>query len=101
MQAILDTVTYEDDCVAALHDSIETNIWQAEAYARHGEPGIARECLRSAWNEFMRFADVLRAYESSNHLRDRLMDALVRSGDASLAGIALCGGVEIWDMAAA
>jgi hypothetical protein len=101
MNEVLEYDAFDSECVSALHDSIETNLWQAEAYARHGEHGVARECLRTAWNEYMRFADVLQAYTGGKSLRDRLVEALVRSGDASLAGMALCDQTALWELAAA
>ena len=34
MEVMLDSPLFcEDDCVGILHESIETNLWQAEAYA--------------------------------------------------------------------
>lgn len=37
-------------------ESIETNIWLAEAYDNIDANGLARECARSAWEEIVLFA---------------------------------------------
>ncbi len=94
--------TREDDCVSTLHDSIETNLWLAEGYAWKGDHDLACECLRSAWHEYVRFGEILRAYTGGDSLRDRLVAALVRSGDEALAGLALNpdGQPPIWAAAA-
>src|SRR5690348_9086447 len=58
----------EDVTVGSVYESIETNLWLAEAYFRNGHEGLAIECLREAWMEYVRFRDVLMAYSSSGEL---------------------------------
>jgi hypothetical protein len=56
---------YEDTTVGDVHESIETNMWLAEAYFVQGAEGLARECLRAAWHEYLRFNDILAVYNRS------------------------------------
>src|SRR5437016_991647 len=69
------TVTM-DDTVEVVCESIETNLWLSEAYFQRGIEELAAECARSAWQEYQRFAEVLRAYLGGDALRDRLMAAM-------------------------
>ena len=74
----------EEGTVGVVCESIETNLWLAEGYFHRGMEGLAIECLRSAWMEYVRFSEVLRVY-SGDDLGRRLIRALVdRAGDAAL-----------------
>ncbi|MCC6728552.1 MAG: hypothetical protein IT208_04360 [Chthonomonadales bacterium] len=76
--------TENDMTIGMLHESIETNLWLADAYFLRGAAGLAVECLRDAWLEYVRFREVLRVYEGSDALGERLRVALVsRAGDAA------------------
>jgi hypothetical protein len=75
--------TLEDTTVGCVCESIETNLWQAEAYFSRGERGIAVECLREAWMEYVRFSEILKVYDGEA-LGRQLVQALVeRAGDAA------------------
>jgi hypothetical protein len=75
----------EDTTVGSVYESIETNLWMAEAYFRRGSRGLGVECLRGAWMEYVRFRDILRVY-AGDELGERLVKALVnRAGDAAAA----------------
>jgi hypothetical protein len=67
---------YEDTTVADIHESIETNMWLAEAYFAKGADGLAREGLRAAWNEHIRFREILAVY-SGLALGDKLREMMV------------------------
>jgi hypothetical protein len=74
----------EDKTVGSVYESIETNMWLADAYFRKGSEGLGIECLRAAWWEYVRFRDILHVY-SGDELGRRLVNALVgRAGDAAL-----------------
>jgi hypothetical protein len=74
----------EDMTVGSVYESIETNMWLAEAYFKKGSEGLGIECLRAAWWEYVRFRDVLHVY-SGDELGKRLVETLVdRAGDAAL-----------------
>lgn len=77
---------YTEDSVGAVYDTIESGMWQAERLARRGARTLAAECLRTAWHQYLRFADVLHAYEGGHALRDRLLNALMAIGDGGLLG---------------
>jgi hypothetical protein len=75
----------DDTTVGSVYESIETNLWLAEAYFARGSEGIGVECLRGAWMEYVRFRDILWVY-SGEELGERLVRALVtRAGDAAAA----------------
>lgn len=57
---------YEDTTVGNVHESIETNMWLADAYFLRGAEGLGRECLRAAWQEYVRFNDILGVYAGSD-----------------------------------
>jgi hypothetical protein len=78
----------EDMTVGILYDSIETNLWLADAYFLRGAKGLAIECLRSAWLEYVRFRDVLRVY-AGDDLGDRLLRTLVSKAGDEAAALAL------------
>ncbi len=85
-----DRIEFEDmaeTTVGAVCESIETNLWLARGYERRGLAGLAADCLRSAWHEYVRFSDVLRVYTGSDALRDRLVADMVRHGAPALAGL--------------
>ena len=65
-----------DDTVEVVCESIETNLWLSEAYFQRGIEELAAECARSAWLEYLRFAEVLRAYLGGDALGARLISAL-------------------------
>jgi hypothetical protein len=67
---------YEDTTVADVHESIETNMWLAEAYFAQGAEGLGRECLRAAWNEHVRFSEIIHVY-SGAALGDKLREMMV------------------------
>lgn len=74
--------------VGAVCESIETRMWLADAYFLRGAEGLAVECLREAWLEYVRFRDILNVYTQGEALGSRLVRALSRAGD-SLASLAL------------
>ena len=76
-----------ESTVGAVCESIETNLWLAQGYARRDLAGLASDCLRSAWHEYIRFGDVLTAYTGSQTLRDRLVAAMALHGNGTLAGL--------------
>lgn len=41
-------------------ESIETNLWLAAGYEAQSAPGLARECVQSAYADFLRFDDDIR-----------------------------------------
>ena len=71
---------YEDTTVGDVHESIETNMWLADAYFAQGAEGLARECLRAAWLEYLRFNEILAAYTCSQ-LGTRLRKLMVERCD--------------------
>jgi hypothetical protein len=78
----------EDTTVGSIYESIETNLWQADGYFAQGASGLAVECLRSAWSEYVRFRDILAVYDSTvvADLGQRLIRALIdRAGDSAAA----------------
>ncbi len=66
----------EETSVGSILDSIETNLWLSEAYFLRGAEALAVECLRSGWEEYLRFAEVLRVYSGGDSLRDTLLQRL-------------------------
>ena len=92
-QFILDEAA-EETTVGDVYESIETNIWQAEGYFMQGANGLAIECLRSAWSEYIRFRDILAVYDSGPTLGERLIQALVARAGDSAAALALCPSPE-------
>jgi hypothetical protein len=96
----------EETTVGSVYESIETNLWLADSYFSRGAAGLAIECLRSAWCEYVRFRDILRVYDSSSvdQLGERLVRTLVdRAGD-SAASLALGATPEsrpLWESLAA
>jgi len=70
----------QEETVGTLCDSIETSLWMAAAYRRQGARGLAAECLRSAWSEYLRFSDVLSVYAGAE-LGTRLVRALGEAGN--------------------
>ena len=92
----------EDTTVGAVYESIETNLWQADGYFTQGATGLAIECLRSAWSEYVRFCDILRVYGGSGteQLGSRLVRVLVERVGDSAAEIALGAdpnGRPVWE----
>jgi hypothetical protein len=92
----------EETTVGSVYESIETNLWLAEGYFARGASGLAIECLRSAWCEYVRFRDILLVYDSSSvdHLGERLVRALVNRAGDSAASLALGTAPEsrpLWD----
>lgn len=81
----------EETTVGSVYESIETNLWQADGYFAQGASGLAIECLRSAWSEYVRFRDIIYVYDSAagGGLGDRLVRALVGRAGASSAALAL------------
>lgn len=71
---------YEDTTVGDVHESIETNIWLAQAYFSQQADGLARECLRAAWYEYVRFNEILGVYAGAA-LGDRLRKLMVDKCD--------------------
>src|SRR5690349_7884273 len=71
---------YEDTTVGDVRESIETNMWLAEAYFAQGADGLARECLRAAWFEHLRFREVISVY-CGNSLGDKLRNMMVERCD--------------------
>ncbi len=79
-----ESVEMEEDCtLGAVYESIETNLWLAEAYGQRGAEGLAVECLRAAWMEYLRFRDILFVYDGSESLGQRVMDALMKLSNES------------------
>jgi hypothetical protein len=96
----------EDTTVSAVYDSIETNLWQAEGYFAKGAASVAMECLRSAWQEYLRFRDVLVVYggTEAEELGTKLVRTLVaRAGDSAetLALGSNPGATHVWQELAA
>jgi hypothetical protein len=95
----------EETTVGSVYESIETNLWLAEGYFSRGASGLAIECLRSAWCEYVRFRDVLCVYECSDsasvdQLGERLVRTLVNRAGDSAASLALGTAPEsrpLWD----
>ncbi len=99
-----DLIEFEDmaeTTVGVVCESVETNLWLARGYERRGLVGLAADCLRSAWHEYVRFGDVLRVYTGSDALRDRLIAELVRHGAPELAGLDAILEPELVDSCAA
>jgi hypothetical protein len=71
---------YEDTTVGDIRESIETNMWLAEAYFARGAEGLARECLRAAWMEHVRFSEIIKVYAGSG-LGDKLRSLMVERCD--------------------
>jgi|SRR5689334_7348528 hypothetical protein len=71
---------YEDTTVGDVRESIETNMWLAEAYFAQGADGLARECLRAAWLEHLRFHEILSVYAGPS-LGDKLRNLMVERCD--------------------
>lgn len=89
-----ETEETEETTVGSVYESIETNLWQAEGYFSRGAAGLAIECLRSAWCEYVRFRDILCVYECNDSasvdlLGERLVRALVNRAGDSAASLAL------------
>jgi hypothetical protein len=83
-------VEMEEDCtLGAVYESIETNLWLAEAYLQRGAEGLSAECLRAAWMEYLRFRDILCVYDGSESLGRRVIAALMRQSQKSGALIGL------------
>jgi len=80
--------------VSAVCESIETRLWLADAYFLRGAEGLAIECLREAWLEYVRFRDVLNVYAGSDDLGGRLVRALVSRAGESVGSLALGAEVE-------
>jgi hypothetical protein len=79
-----ESVEMEEDCtLGAVYESIETNLWLAEAYSQRGAEGLAVECLRAAWMEYLRFRDILCVYDRSESLGRSVMDALMKLSGVS------------------
>lgn len=57
---------YTDCTVHDVCESVETNLWLADAYRKRRAYGLARECERAACNEFRRFADILTIYAGAD-----------------------------------
>lgn len=91
---------FEDVTVGSVYESIETNLWLAEAYFRNGHEGLAIECLREAWMEYVRFRDVLMAYSGSGELGERLVRSLVEKAGDAAATLALGEDVSALKLAA-
>ncbi len=92
----------EDSTVGSVYESIETNLWQADGYLAQGATGLATECLRAAWLEYVRFRDILVVYGGiyGEDLGGKLVRALVERAGDSAASLAL--GTEpkgrlVWD----
>jgi hypothetical protein len=51
----------DDSTIGEVCESIETSLWLAESYEKQGATGLARACVESAYSEFLRFDDKLRA----------------------------------------
>ncbi len=79
----------ESVLIDVLSDSIAARLRLSDGYARDGQEGLALECLRSAWSQYVRFADAFRGSQAALPLANRLIEALVLSGDESLAGLAV------------
>lgn len=73
-----ESVEMEECTLGAVYESIETNLWLAEAYCQRDAEGLAVECLRAAWMEFLRFRDILCVYDGSESLGQRVMEALMK-----------------------
>ena len=71
---------YEDTTVGDIRESIETNMWLAEAYFARGAEGLARECLRAAWAEHVRFSRFVEVYAGAG-LGDKLRSMMVEKCD--------------------
>ena len=99
----------EDTTVGDIYESIETNLWLSDGYFAEGASGLAMECLRSAWSEYVRFRDILRVYEAcesgaANSLGERLVRALTARAGDSAADLALGDtpdGRPVWESLAA
>lgn len=79
----------EDMTVGAVCESIETNLWLADAYFLRGAEGLAVECLRTAWLEYVRFHEILNVYAGREALGERLVQALVTKAGGAVASLAL------------
>ncbi len=63
MDAYSDTGTdYDDTSVSDLVESINTNLYLAEAYRAQFAHGLAAECLRAALAEWTRYAPLVTIY---------------------------------------
>jgi hypothetical protein len=92
-------VEMEEDCtLGAVYESIETNLWLADAYFQRGAEGLAVECLRAAWMEYLRFRDILCVYDGSESLGQRVMTALMNQSKESgaLIGFEMRAGDELF-----
>ena len=97
-----DAEDIEDTTVGSVCESIETNLGLAEGYFAQDAAGLATECLRSAWLEYVRFRDILHVYDSSGvaALGERLVRSLVERAGDSAAALALGADPEsrpVWD----
>lgn len=77
---------YVDTTVPDLRETIETNMWLAEAYDRNGSAELRDECLRAAWKEYTRFQGIIEVYAGAdlgNRLREMMVkhDHLLREGN--------------------
>ena len=84
MNAGLATFEEEFETVGWVWEAIESNLSLSEQLERKGCSAAARDQIRSAWNEYVRFGDILCAFTGSEELRDRLIAAMLRTGSFDL-----------------
>jgi hypothetical protein len=83
-----DDLPTDDTTVGSVYESIETNLWLAEAYFARKSDAIGVECLKGAWQEYVRFRDLLGEY-SGEELETRLIQSLVKRAGPMAAELAL------------
>ena len=84
MNAGLATFEEEFETVGSVWEAIQSNLRLSEQLERKGFSALAGDHVRSAWNEYVRFGDILCAYTGSDDLRDRLIAAMLRTGSFDL-----------------
>ena len=72
-------VDYDDTTIGDVHGSIQFNMWLAETYFFQGADGLAKECLRGAWQEYRRYEPLL-VVACGSTLGDRLKQTIVTQG---------------------
>lgn len=76
-----DLSPYDDLTISTVTESIETNLLMAEQYHASMSPGVAAECTRAAWQEYIRYRDVLLTYIGAGECESlccKIVQVLVR-----------------------